>query len=131
MITEDYVSFKTAKLLKEKGFDGECDLFGRTDESGKIIREASKIAYSQGIDDECIILPTLQMAMKWLRKEHNLSVRPRYDEVEDEKEHLYYVWFFDILSMNPYKTLVEPTQGYFTYEEACEAAIKHCLENLI
>ena len=24
MITEDYVSFKTAKLLKEKGFDEEC-----------------------------------------------------------------------------------------------------------
>ena len=24
MITEDYVSFETAKLLKEKGFDSEC-----------------------------------------------------------------------------------------------------------
>ena len=24
MITEDYVSFETAKLLKEKGFDGIC-----------------------------------------------------------------------------------------------------------
>jgi hypothetical protein len=69
--------------------------------------------------------------MKWLREVHKLSVRPRYDEVEDGKEHLYYVWFFDILSMNPYKTLVEPGQGYSTYEEACEAAIKYCLEKLI
>ena len=25
MITEDYVSFETAKLLKENGFDSECD----------------------------------------------------------------------------------------------------------
>jgi hypothetical protein len=24
MITEDYVSFETAKLLKEKGFDATC-----------------------------------------------------------------------------------------------------------
>lgn len=24
MITEDFVSFETAKLLKEKGFQGEC-----------------------------------------------------------------------------------------------------------
>ena len=24
MITEDYVSFETAKLLQEKGFDREC-----------------------------------------------------------------------------------------------------------
>ena len=75
--------------------------------------------------------PTLQMAMKWLREVHNISVRPRYDEVEDEKERLWHVWFFDILSMNPYKTLVEIEQGYSTYEEACEAAIKYCLEHLI
>ena len=50
MITEDYVSFETAKLLKEKGFDGECDLFGRTDESELIIREAAKIAYEQACE---------------------------------------------------------------------------------
>lgn len=25
MITEDYISFEVAKLLKEKGFDAECD----------------------------------------------------------------------------------------------------------
>ena len=24
MVTEDYVSFETAKLLKENGFDGKC-----------------------------------------------------------------------------------------------------------
>ena len=27
MITEDYVSFETAKLLKEKGFDETCRAF--------------------------------------------------------------------------------------------------------
>ena len=27
MITEDYVSFETAKLLKEKGFDEPCQYF--------------------------------------------------------------------------------------------------------
>ena len=116
-ISEDYVSFETAKLLKEKGFN-----------------EITSKAYPVFENEEYkydIPCPTLQMAIKWLREVHKLSVRPRYDEVEDEKEHLYYVWFFDILSMNPYKKLVEPVQGYSTYEEACEAAIKHCLENLI
>ena len=138
MITEDYVSFETAKLLKENGFSENTE-----HEIWYVIKQFStgchwnSCTYKVGDttreydDDCCIPMPTLQMAMKWLREVHNLSVRPRYDEVEDGKEHLYYVWFFDILSMNPYKTLVKSVQGYSTYEEACEAAIKHCLENLI
>ena len=143
MIVEDYVSFETAKLLKEKGFDEYCrtiynagvfcsiaSLDCRWNEGyGELIEEKQNSDFS--IYDNAISAPTLQMAMKWLREVHNLSVRPRYDEVEDEKEHLYYVWFFDILSMNPYKTLVEPIHGYSTYEEACEAGIKYCLEKLI
>ena len=132
MITEDYVSFEVAKLLKEKGFDELCDKkyngYKSIVPAGKMIELWQNSEFDA--DEECSA-PTLQMAMKWLRKEHKLSVRPRYDEVEDEKEHLYYVWFFDILSMNPYKTLVEPVQGYSTYEEAAEASIKYCLENLI
>ena len=34
MITEDYVSFETAKLLKEKGFDEDIDLW--YDENGEM-----------------------------------------------------------------------------------------------
>ena len=125
MITEDYVSFETAKLLKEKGFN-EPTLHYYI--ARHLLQHYSLLSNS---DTAGISAPTLQMAMKWLRKVHNLSVRPRYDEVEDGEKHLYYVWFFDILSMNPYKTLVEPVQGYSTYEEACEAAIKYCLKHLI
>jgi len=33
MITEDYVSFETAKLLKEKGFDEECYRFWQYDKA--------------------------------------------------------------------------------------------------
>lgn len=53
MITEDYVSFNTAKLLKEKGFDEECQ---------------------QYYGDYKYSCPTLQMAMKWLREVHNLFI---------------------------------------------------------
>jgi hypothetical protein len=126
MITEDYVSFEVAKLLKEKGFDETINCFYNI--NGNFI---DNTAYTKNLYTNYYAAPTLQMAMKWLRETHNISVRPRYDEVEDEKERIYYVWFFDILSMNPYKTLVEPEQGYSSYEEACEAAIKYCLTNLI
>ena len=125
MITEDYVSFEIAKLLKEKGFDGECDLFYRTDEPKSIIHEASKIAYSQGIDDECVITPTLQMAMKWLRKEHNLSIEPYYTHKQGYKFAVQEIPTAISLWMDL------PDELYSTYEEACETAIKYCLENLI
>ena len=36
MITEDYVSFETAKLLKEKGFDEPCVYVYRHDGSEDI-----------------------------------------------------------------------------------------------
>ena len=125
MITEDYVSFKIAKLLKEKGFDGKCDLFGRTDESELIIREAAKIAYEQGIDDECVILPTLQMAMKWLREAHNIDIIINVsskDESYDKRKYTYVIvskWF---IGTDNVKRI---------YEEACEAGIEYCLENVL
>lgn len=123
MITEDYVSFEVAKLLKEKEFDGECDLFGRTDESELIIREASKIAYKQGIDEQCVILPTLQMAMKWLR-EKGFIISPipdfRFGKL---------LYTNIIVNMNR-EPLRLASELYDTYEEACEGGIKYCLENL-
>ena len=134
-MNEDYVSFETAKLLKEKGFDESTSMvYMSYGELCKLDRfESIRNSNYNDITKSYFkyTAPTLQMAMKWLRETHNISVRARYDEVEDEKERIYCAWFFDILSMNPYKTLVEPEQGYSSYEEACEAAIKYCLENLI
>jgi hypothetical protein len=125
MITEDYVSFETAKLLKEKGFDGECDLFGRTDESELIIREAAKIAYEQGIDDECVILPTLQMAMKWLREERKINIEIITYWTKDKS------MVYGNRIVHNGVVLKEIDTAYNSYEQACEVAIKYCLENLI
>lgn len=62
MITEDYVSFETAKLLKEKGFD-ECTLLSY-DKNGN-----NKDALRPFLESEGDVRrPTLQMAMKWLRE---------------------------------------------------------------
>ena len=126
MITEDYVSFETAKLLKEKRFNEYCP-----ESYFKMDKTLKKSGFSEWEKVNEIKAPTQSLAMKWLREVCKLSVVLKYDEVEDEKEHLYYVWFFYILSMNPYTTILEPVQGYSTYEEACEAGIKYCLEHLI
>lgn len=129
MITEDYVSFETAKLLKEKGFDAECDYLYV---NGDIIRaQGGKCNWNDGemlftdYKNECSA-PTLQMAMKWLREVHKIVINIGWGEVFEEN----YQWWCIILNQNSGEILRE-NEYHKTYEEACESAIKYCLENLI
>ena len=124
MITEDYVSFETAKLLKEKGFD----------------EPTTKSYYTTGFENPMIfshdllpcirpdefLCPTLQMAMKWLRKIYSLEIYPYHDfpKVGDK-------WWFEIIKYPNTVSEYESKTAYNTYEEACEFAINYCLENLI
>lgn len=137
MITEDYVSFETAKLLKEKGFDGECRAFWK-DWKGEIrlcsCNRADMFDYCHNsmleryndAKETNIAAPTLQMAMKWLREEHNKSIEVRSQGIKATG----LGWIAEIYNL---KNQDEEYDNVFTqsYEEACEAAIKYCLENLI
>ena len=127
-MTEDYVSFEIAKLLKEKGFDMPTERF--YNEDGTYCCGAS--AYNWNDDDEDCSCPTLQMAMKWLREVHNKHCDIGYDI--DLK------WFFQIIDLKEtvdYDYLEtkyyhpENGTGFKSYEEAGEAAILYCLKNLI
>lgn len=133
MITEDYVSFETAKLLKEKGFDSECDYLYV---NGGIVRaQGGKCNWNKGetiftdYKNECSA-PTLQMAMKWLRKVHRLEIFPYHNSPNNRHNS---EWWFEIIkypnSVAEYESGID--EEVDTYEEACEAAIKYCLENLI
>ena len=83
MITEDYVSFETAKLLKEKGFDCACEVwyseytsqFGG--EKYTVIEFDNHNRFNENYKFVCYA-PTLQMAMKWLREKYNIHIEPRY-----------------------------------------------------
>jgi hypothetical protein len=75
-----------------------------------------------------IAIPTLQMAMKWLREVHKLciSITP---QVTDDDGDGGCLWQFAITShLEPLSISLEL---YEQYEEACEVAIRYCLENLI
>ena len=122
MITEDYVSFETAKLLKEKGFREICN---------KCYGIENKKFFSSirsNDDDTMYAAPTLQMTMKWLREVHKIDIditsrwnlTPEY-HICEYRYRLHY-------SNAPSHDI---NQKFNTYEEACEAAIKYCLENLI
>lgn len=129
MITEDYVSFETAKLLKEKGFDEDIDLW--YNENGEMFSHPKydigcNWRVRQGL--EIYQCSTLQMAMKWLREMYDIHVVPRKDFFNGTYTGMIYDGRREnVFDKEDYIALV----GYETYEKACEAAIKYCLENLI
>ena len=144
MITEDYVSFEIAKLLKERGFDWHCTKFynnlnlNRTFKLYNAQQFEGISTVSNKMLDDCFLplqlksigytAPTLQMAMKWLREVHHIYIQIN----------LYLVpkgYGADIIHIDSMDTLAyvrkEDESQYDTYEQAAEAAIKYYLENLI
>ena len=112
---EDYVSFETANLLKEKGFD-ERGLCVYT------IEDQSFHVFGDWVENSCLMghlisAPTLQMAMKWLRTK-NIFI----DIFHYNSKMAPFVWLifaYDVLA----------PQRAETYEEAVENAIKYVLEH--
>ena len=148
MITEDYVSFEIAKLLKEKGFDEICfavwryweDSIGKpcfinslsmVDEKGYPYCYNSRLKKSENDGEIDIACPTLQMAMKWLREVHNIAICicAYYPIDPYELSYRNNKPYWKIRIMN--HTYSKDYDSFNTYEEACEVAIKYCLENLI
>jgi hypothetical protein len=124
MITEDYVSFEIAKLLKEKGFN-EPTLAYAYGNNMMNYYSRPRITDIQSIEVGKIPMPTLQMAMKWLREVHNIKVNVFYNNSN------YAIEYFEPNTQTGVGKFVFIGDGYKSFEQACEAAIKYCLENLI
>lgn len=138
MIAEDYVSFEIAKLLEEKGFNYVS--FYCYEEKG--INDILWVTLSAPLSNsdldntieqhKCYSAPTLQMAMKWLRDVHNLIISVKFT---------IHGWLCDITKIfrdsngfivNINHGIGDDSLPYCDeYEDACEVAIKYCLENLI
>ena len=138
-ITEDYVSFEIAKLLKEKGFpqdynDYHALVYNEEDYEDeyevqrmvlktRIVKAGTLSSYPIGVPEPKCYCCTLQMAMKWLREVYNLQIQiaPINSKYKD--------WAFGIYK--DFSPLTTELTCCPTYEEACEEAVKYCLENLI
>lgn len=122
MITEDYVSFETAKLLKEKGFNEPCY---SSYKKGVLSLDSYTMSNTE-FNKNAISAPTLQMAMKWLRDEKNIHIK-----VHCSGNRNYLVYAQSLVTAFPDFCIESATCSFNTYEKACEAAIKYCLINLI
>lgn len=126
MIKEVYCSFEVAKLLKEKGFDAQCRAaytnYGQLFTT-QIQQYITNIVCSKGNLWECIA-PTHQMAMKWLREIYGIDIVIEISDpsVNDRK---YYCTIWDKNNDSYILDLFD------SYEDAVEAALKYCLENII
>ena len=140
MITEDYVSFEVAKLLKEKGFLKEEDLritqnLSFYDNIG--LHHNLNKWYDSLIQDKIdfIVAPTHQMVMKWLREVHNIHIELNWDK--GNQLYSFQIWKPgkfrpEISSLDLWRIYKDDNYlGEWNYEEAVESALKYCLENLI
>ena len=118
MIQEDYVSFGVAKLLKEKGFEGKCH--NSMQETTTHYSDEWNSSFTETTD-----IPTLQMAMKWLRESNNIHIEVRYFPMPNIYRYVI------IHSPATFENIDSHPQYFNTYEQACEAGIKYCLEKLI
>lgn len=134
-VTENYVSYETAKLLKEKEFDWEWSPFYSEQDKDEWAQNNNYNIPNPNYDPDIpfdsemlnVIAPhvSLQTALKWLREVHTIDIvitpsmfRKKYNTIIYKDENLCCV-DFDGATLAP------------SYEYACEAAIKYCLENLI
>lgn len=141
MIKEAYCSYEVSKLLKEKGFPQDYDIYHSMiyneedyeDEyevqrmviETRFVKAGTLSSYPVGTPEPKCYAPTHQMAMAWLRTKHIIIVvQPEYFNADGICSY----WGVDIWADDNYEKL----QGDFpSYEEATEAALKYVLENLI
>ena len=148
MIAKDYVSFETAKLLRKKGFDLE-ESYAYTDK-GELLR-FSDYGIRDFTNKDCdgyskwefpiegvgsiVSAPTLQSAIQWL-KEKGLVVLLDFEVDYDEGENgcrRYHepLWYFFVYALSDRHQISDEDVPFESPEQAYEAGIKYCLDNLI
>ena len=131
MIEESYVSFDTAKLLKEAGFDVPCSGVYVTDRTGYY--EFREYDNKQTKDDLCwnaedgfqyeYLAPTQALADKWLREMYNVAIYSLYD---DDMEQWFYV--IDAFAKNPVINGFQSGSEYDDYESAFEDGLREAIK---
>ena len=120
MIIEDYVSFEIAKLLKEKRFNENVLTYYIYNSEAKTyeFRFDNRWDNPNNFPADCISAPTLQMAMKWLREKHKITIGTLF-----KGDRIYY----EIHQNNEFVFGVDTPESY---EKVCDEAIKYCLKFL-
>lgn len=124
MIEEQFVSFDTARLLKEAGFDVPCEHFYTDDDYGEMERRRLTNPVNHNAYTDDYSCPTQSLVSRWLRDAHQIHVGiVCYD---DE-------WFWDLWKTNGsvigvYTIKYHGEKLFPSYEEAMEAGIQEAIK---
>lgn len=119
---EEYVSFETAKLLKQVGFkwptNKAFDIKGNS-----AVRHLTNWNANDEYKDWCFAAPTLSVAQRWLREKKMCEV---YVYMPDDYN-TDYVYVINGVILDGASDLKKKKNGFGYYEKALEAGIKKCL----
>ena len=119
MVEEQFVSFDTAKMLKEAGFDVPC--FNQYTERGTIWHCDCPENFNKS---QCATsCPTQALAERWLREVYNVAIYSLYD---DDMEQWFYV--VDAFTKNPVINGFQSGSEYDDYESAFEDGLREAIK---
>ena len=121
MIEEQFVSFDTARMLKEAGFDVECDWFYINDgsvDTGIVVRSTSTRDHNMttGFSSR----PTQALAARWLREEHHIFIMLT-PVIEG--------WMYDLFDLKKHQYILCNEDAMTeSYEVAFETALREAIK---
>ena len=127
------VTFETAKLAKEKGFDALCyDAFnskGNLYSNGwceYLYDNKVEIPFRSGVlESKDVLAPTQSILAKWLREEHNIHI-----VISNNNYNKLLNWSFDLhkLPVGIIQMWKRGDDTYNTFEEAYEVGLQEALK---
>lgn len=123
-----HVPFKTAKLLKEKGYSGICDYYYAPDK--QLYFGVTRVS-NDTLDYEnngTVAAPTYHEVLDWLEKEKGIYITTLWNIGETDKEDTYEIWWKCFVDITLHEEQV--TSVYHTREEALNDGILKALEML-
>lgn len=119
-IEEEYVSFETAKMLKEADFNWICDALFYED--GTQMFEMNFKNYNKAYP-YTFSRPTQGLAAKWLREKHKLHIHCYLDYVDTTFRYL-----IQCFTDNKHYGNIFSNDTYSNYDEAMEAGLQEAIK---
>lgn len=120
----DFVNFKLAKKLKEKGYPQhiaeDAYIIDNYGEEKYIIGDRLPIPLVPDYMDD-VSAPTISQVLKWLRDERGIHVCITLGEFSD--------WVYDVSRIDG-NMFCKAEDGFKSYEQAALAGIEYVLDNL-
>ena len=140
---DEIVSFETAMLLKEKGFNEPCSHYYEDNDLYKLgyyhgegtgfVRNNSPIDGRFLCEEMQCTAPTQSLAQKWLRETRNITFNAN---PHSDNEEIIYVVTIKVISnkkhidFNVMMNTSNKAIMFKTYEDAIEAGLKYCLKSI-